>query len=112
VLHANIKFSSSQYKSVNQSVVTLPTPYFCRSSVRCSCFSTCLVCTEKGRVYSFGSNKYGGLGLVHPTPTTMTTPTVVEPMKGVVKVACGRHHSAAIDGECRVGVVKTLNIYS
>ena len=59
-----------------------------------------LVCSEKGKVYSFGSNKYGCLGLVHPTPSAMTTPTIVEPMKSVVKVSCGRLHSAAIDGEC------------
>ncbi len=57
-----------------------------------------VVCSEKGRVLSCGSNRYGCLGLVHPTPSALVTPTLVEPMKGVVKVACGRLHSAAIDG--------------
>ena len=62
-------------------------------------FSVATVCSENGKVFSFGSNKFGQLGLVHPTPSVMTTPTQVEPMVGVVKVACGRYHSAAIDGE-------------
>ena len=60
--------------------------------------SLSVVCTEGGKVYSFGSNKFGELGLVHPTPSSMTTPTHVSSLTDVVKVACGRLHSAAIDG--------------
>ena len=58
-----------------------------------------VVCSEGGKVYSFGSNKFGELGLVHPTPLSMTKPSHVTPLTEVVKVACGRLHSAAIDSE-------------
>lgn len=58
------------------------------------------VCTESGKMYSFGSNKYGELGLSHGGPQATATPTLVESIKGsVARVACGRLHSAAIDGE-------------
>lgn len=56
-------------------------------------------CSETGKVYSFGTNKYGELGLVHPTPPYMITPTPISSLRDTAKVACGRHHSAAIDGE-------------
>lgn len=61
-------------------------------------YSTHTVCSESGHVYAFGSNKKGELGLVHPTPLTVTTPTKVTPLKDIIRVACGRLHSAAIDG--------------
>ncbi len=64
---------------------------------------TCIVCTESGKLWSFGSNKYGELGLSHGGPQATATPTLVECIKGnVVRVACGRLHSAAIDGGCVV----------
>ncbi len=50
-------------------------------------------------MYSFGLNKFGELGLIHPTPSSVTTPTHVTPLVDVVKVACGRLHSAAIDSK-------------
>ncbi len=57
------------------------------------------VCTESGKMFSFGCNKYGELGLSHGGPQTTSTPTLVESVKdSVVRVACGRLHSAAIDG--------------
>ena len=62
-------------------------------------FSVATVCSENGKVFSFGFNKFGQLGLVHPTPSVMTTPTQVELMVGVVMVACDRHHFSVIDGE-------------
>ena len=57
-----------------------------------------LVCTETLRVFAFGSNKFGELGLGHNASTT--TPVYVETLKdSITKVACGRYHSAAIDCE-------------
>ena len=49
-------------------------------------------------MFSFGSNEYGELGLGHEQPTT--TPTLVPIKEGVAiyRIACGRNHSAAIDG--------------
>ncbi len=60
-----------------------------------------LVCMESGKMFSFGSNKYGELGLSDGGPQATFTPTLVESIKSsVVRVACGRLHSAAIDSEC------------
>jgi len=54
------------------------------------------VCAETGRVYAFGSNKFGELGLGHNISTT--TPTSPEALKdSIYKVACGRYHSACTD---------------
>jgi len=63
--------------------------------VACGCAHT-LACAETGRVYAFGSNKFGELGLGHNISTT--TPTSPEALKdSIYKVACGRYHSACID---------------
>ena len=56
-----------------------------------------LVCTEDGRIYSFG---YGGRGqLGHGKKDNRFTPTLIEaPLEGkfVVQVACGSEHSMAL----------------
>ena len=51
---------------------------------------------EEGRVYSFGQNKFGELGQGHDK--VVSKPTMIENLISVCKVACGRHHSAAMDG--------------
>ena len=57
-------------------------------------------CTESGKVFAFGTNRYGELGLSHGGPQSTSTPTHVTTLEdGIVKVSCGRHHSAAIDCE-------------
>ena len=55
-----------------------------------------LACSETGQVYSFGVNKFGELGLGNDSEIEM--PTEIPDLQSVIKVACGRHHSAAIDG--------------
>ena len=56
-------------------------------------------CTESGRVFVFGRNKYGELGLGHGSSQSVAVPTPIHSLSGIVKVACGLYHSAAIDGE-------------
>ena len=70
------------------------------------------VVSEVGSVYSFGSNKFGELGLVHPTPPYMTTPTQIGTLVDVVKVACGRLHSAAIDSELTTPIATPIAMCS
>jgi hypothetical protein len=57
-----------------------------------------LVCTEDGRVYSFGNGRYGQLG--HGNNKARFTPTLIEaaPLgeEFVVQVACGHDHSMAL----------------
>jgi RCC1 and BTB domain-containing protein len=57
-----------------------------------------LVCTDDGRVYSFGYGSNGQLG--HGNNETRLTPTFIEaaPLGGefVVQVACGHEHSMAL----------------
>jgi len=70
-------------------------------------FSLSPVCAETGRVYAFGSNKFGELGLGHNISTT--TPTSPEALKdSMYKVACGRYHSACID--CKENISCSLLI--
>ncbi len=47
-------------------------------------------------MYSFGINKFGELGLGNDSEADK--PTEIPELQAVTKVACGRHHSAAIDG--------------
>lgn len=56
------------------------------------------VCTEGNEVFSFGSNEYGELGLGHERP--IATPTLVsfKETPAIYRIACGRNHSAAVDG--------------
>lgn len=54
-----------------------------------------LACTESNKVFSFGSNKFGELGLGHLDPSYH--PQEITTVTGIYKVACGRHHSAAVD---------------
>ena len=56
-------------------------------------------CTESGRVFVFGRNKYGEVGLGHGSSQSVAVPTPIHSLSGIVKVACGLYHSAAIDGE-------------
>eukprot|EP01137_Pigoraptor_chileana_P009764 Opistho-2@58484 len=51
------------------------------------------VVTAKGRLYTFGANEWGQLGLGHKK--TVVKPTVVKALKHekVIHVACGRHHT-------------------
>ena len=56
-------------------------------------------CNESGRVFVFGRNKYGELGLGHGSSQSVAVPTPIHSLSGIVKVACGLYHSAAIDGE-------------
>ena len=50
-------------------------------------------------MFSFGTNEYGELGLGHMT--SVTTPTFISKLKDIAiyRIACGRNHSAAIDGK-------------
>ena len=56
-----------------------------------------LACADAGHVFSFGVNKFGELGLGHDKETTK--PVLIPELQSVYRVACGRHHSAAIDGK-------------
>lgn len=53
-------------------------------------------------MFAFGSNEYGELGLGHERPTTR--PSLVSVKEGsnegpvFYRIACGRNHSAAVDG--------------
>ena len=73
------------------------------------CLSVCLshslpsrvpahsACSDSGHVFSFGVNKFGELGLGHDRE--VIKPALIPELQTVYRVACGRHHSAAIDGE-------------
>lgn len=50
-------------------------------------------------MFVFGRNRYGELGLRHCSSQVVTVPTPIHGLTGIVKVACGLYHSAAIDGE-------------
>lgn len=52
--------------------------------------------TESGRVYAWGFNACGRLGLGHET--SINIPTLVEPLadKQVIRIACGLDHSLFI----------------
>ena len=50
-------------------------------------------------MFVFGRNKYGELGLGHGSSQSVAVPTPIHSLSGIVKVACGLYHSAAIDGE-------------
>ena len=65
------------------------------------------VCTESGKVFVFGRNKYGELGLGHGSSQAIIIdiPTPLHSINTIVKVVCGLYHSAAIDGE----MVKIIN---
>ena len=67
-------------------------------------------CTDSGKVFVFGRNKYGELGLGHSSSQAVTVPTPIHGLTGVVKVACGLYHSAAIDSElhCMAIIVFTV----
>lgn len=54
-----------------------------------------LACTDTERVYSFGENRFGELGLGDCEPKTV--PTEIPSLTGALKIACGGHHSACID---------------
>ena len=56
-------------------------------------------CSESGKVFVFGRNKYGELGLGNSSSQAVTIPTPIHGLTGVDKVACGLYHSAAIDSE-------------
>ena len=58
-------------------------------------------------MFVFGRNKYGELGLGHGSSQAVTVPTPIHSLNGIVKVACGLYHSAAIDGE----FITTIYIY-
>eukprot|EP01060_Flectonema_neradi_P034948 TRINITY_DN6279_c0_g1_i1.p1 TRINITY_DN6279_c0_g1~~TRINITY_DN6279_c0_g1_i1.p1 ORF type:complete len:957 (+),score=177.36 TRINITY_DN6279_c0_g1_i1:1-2871(+) len=61
-----------------------------------------LCLTTDGRVYSFGSNTKGQLGLGHKTSTT--TPTPIYSLSGseVVQMACGDEHSLVLTTDNKV----------
>ena len=62
-----------------------------------------LVCSEDGRVYSFGQGTFGQLG--HGNREHAYTPTLIEaPLEGkcVVQVACGAGHSMALTHDGRL----------
>jgi len=56
-----------------------------------------LCLSNDGRLFSFGDNKYGQLGLADPSPIQLT-PRVVESLidKNVTQISCGWNHSAAL----------------
>jgi hypothetical protein len=62
-----------------------------------------IVCTEDGRIYSFGNGEYHGQ-LGHCDFDNKFTPTLVEVLKGkcVVQVVCGWKHSMALTSEGRL----------
>ena len=55
-----------------------------------------LACDEDGQVYSFGQNKFGELGQGHDKE--VFEPLPISNLTNICKVVCGRHHSAALDG--------------
>ena len=50
-------------------------------------------------MFSFGSNEYGELGLGHEHPVTQPSLVSFKDTPPIYRIACGRNHSAAIDGE-------------
>lgn len=64
------------------------------------------MCTEGNDVFAFGSNEYGELGLGHERPTVK--PSLVSVKKeerlSFYRIACGRNHSAAVDGTLGYGI--------
>lgn len=49
-------------------------------------------------MFSFGSNEYGELGLGHENRTTTPSLVMFRDEPAIYRIACGRNHSAAIDG--------------
>ncbi|XP_071505930.1 X-linked retinitis pigmentosa GTPase regulator-like, partial [Diadema antillarum] len=58
--------------------------------------------TENGRLYVFGANDWGQLGLGHTKSSNK--PSSVKGLKqaGVVQIACGRSHTLALTRDCRL----------
>jgi len=56
-----------------------------------------LVLGDSGRLWTFGCNKYGQLGL-GCTGGTRPSPVVLDTLKDVLQVSCGTNHSAALTG--------------
>ena len=56
------------------------------------------VCTEGNQVFSFGSNEFGELGLGHEHAVTSPSLVSFTEDPSIYRIACGRNHSAAIDG--------------
>ena len=80
--------------------LSLPPPlslFHCHHNHTCAWLSGHPACADSGQVFSFGVNKFGELGLGHDKETTK--PVLIPELQSAYRVACGRHHSAAIDGE-------------
>ena len=62
----------------------------------CAGFEHCIALTAEGKCYSWGTNKYGQLGIGSQKSTA--TPTLIESLadERVVQICCGAYHSLAL----------------
>jgi X-linked retinitis pigmentosa GTPase regulator len=83
------------YKSVQPVLVPTLVPGLENvTSVACGFFHTLVI--SGGRIYVFGDNNYGQLGLSNGSDIPILEPTVVPGFEDVTSVACGAHHSAIV----------------
>ena len=56
-----------------------------------------LLLTLEGRIYSFGDNYYGQMGLNKDSDSTIDVPTLIPDIPKMQRIECGRYHSMCID---------------
>lgn len=57
------------------------------------------MCTKNGKVFSFGENDYGQLGVADIESTAKPVCVTALPDNCIVKVSCGNNHSAVLAGK-------------
>jgi len=60
-----------------------------------------LVLDSEGRIFSFGNNKYGQLGL-GDNKQINNTPQMIPSIQNITQISCGGYHSLVLDSEGRI----------